>query len=210
MGAGAAATALAAFLVFRSPRSDWEDDDINLGRDPDESIPAAVGMSGEEIYEMFRLLAIAKYNERYVIPPAHAEQARPDDPQQGRRGRHGAGAEDRDPEPEDPQPSDRADDQAGAQQPEAARAAAHRGGGQAGADRPASQRRHERRDGHDGEGHQRVEGELGVDGEAAGQRRGVPGDPPRRDGAGIVSSARATACCCSTASRRRCASRARG
>ena len=33
--AGAAATALAAFLVFRSPRSDWEDDDINLGRDGD-------------------------------------------------------------------------------------------------------------------------------------------------------------------------------
>ncbi|MCT1617779.1 MULTISPECIES: hypothetical protein [Janibacter] len=32
---GAAATALAAFLVFRSPRSDGEDDDINLGRDGD-------------------------------------------------------------------------------------------------------------------------------------------------------------------------------
>ena len=24
---------------------------------------------------MYRLLAIAKYDERYVIPPAHAEQA---------------------------------------------------------------------------------------------------------------------------------------
>ncbi len=35
----------------------------------------AVGMTGEEIYEMFRLLAIAKYDERYVIPRAHAEQA---------------------------------------------------------------------------------------------------------------------------------------
>jgi nitrate reductase / nitrite oxidoreductase, beta subunit len=49
--------------------------DINLGRDTDESIPAAVGMTGEQIYDMYRLLALAKYDERYVIPPAHAEQA---------------------------------------------------------------------------------------------------------------------------------------
>jgi len=49
--------------------------DINLGRDPDESIPAAVGMTGEQMYQMYRLLALAKYEERYVIPPAHAEQA---------------------------------------------------------------------------------------------------------------------------------------
>jgi nitrate reductase beta subunit len=49
--------------------------DINLGRDPDESIAGAVGMTGEQIYDMYRLLAIAKYDERYVIPPAHAEQA---------------------------------------------------------------------------------------------------------------------------------------
>lgn len=49
--------------------------DVNLGRDTDESIPASVGMTGEQIYEMFRLLAIAKYDERYVIPAAHAEQA---------------------------------------------------------------------------------------------------------------------------------------
>jgi len=49
--------------------------DLNLGRDPDESIPTAVGMTGEQIYQMYRLLAVAKYDERYVIPPAHAEQA---------------------------------------------------------------------------------------------------------------------------------------
>ncbi|NLJ54255.1 MAG: nitrate reductase subunit beta [Intrasporangiaceae bacterium] len=49
--------------------------DINLGRDPRDEIPEAVGMSGEAMYEMFRLLAIAKYDERYVIPTAHAEQA---------------------------------------------------------------------------------------------------------------------------------------
>ena len=49
--------------------------DINLGHEPDASIPEAVGMSEEEMYEMYRLLALAKYDERYVIPPAHAEQA---------------------------------------------------------------------------------------------------------------------------------------
>ena len=27
------------------------------------------------MYDMYRLLALAKYDERYVIPPAHAEQA---------------------------------------------------------------------------------------------------------------------------------------
>ncbi len=49
--------------------------DITLARDVDESIPASVGMTGESIYEMYRLLAIAKYEERYVIPTAHYEQA---------------------------------------------------------------------------------------------------------------------------------------
>ena len=49
--------------------------DINLGRDPRDEIPAAVGMEGEAMYEMFRLLALAKYEDRYVIPTAHAEQA---------------------------------------------------------------------------------------------------------------------------------------
>ncbi len=49
--------------------------DINLGRDPDGSIPEGVGMDEESMYEMYRLLALAKYDERYVIPTAHAEQA---------------------------------------------------------------------------------------------------------------------------------------
>ena len=49
--------------------------DINLGREPDGSIPDRVGMSEEDMYDMYRLLALAKYDERYVIPPAHAEQA---------------------------------------------------------------------------------------------------------------------------------------
>ncbi|HEU5471054.1 MAG TPA: nitrate reductase subunit beta [Actinophytocola sp.] len=49
--------------------------DINLGREPREEIATRVGMTGEQVYDMYRLLALAKYDERYVIPPAHAEQA---------------------------------------------------------------------------------------------------------------------------------------
>src|SRR5690606_22664928 len=49
--------------------------DINLGRDPQAHIAEAVGMTEEEMYEMFRLLAIAKYADRYVIPTAHGEEA---------------------------------------------------------------------------------------------------------------------------------------
>ncbi len=46
-------------------------------RDRDESSPTAVGMTGEQMYEMYRLLAIAKYEERYVIPSAYAAEAPP-------------------------------------------------------------------------------------------------------------------------------------
>jgi nitrate reductase beta subunit len=49
--------------------------DINMGRDADPSIPEAVGMTEQEMLDMYRLLAIAKYEERYVIPAAHAEAA---------------------------------------------------------------------------------------------------------------------------------------
>ncbi|WP_308491621.1 nitrate reductase subunit beta [Microbacterium terrisoli] len=49
---------------------------INIDGERDESIAASVGMTGTEIEQMYRLLAIAKYNDRYVIPAAHAEQAR--------------------------------------------------------------------------------------------------------------------------------------
>lgn len=50
--------------------------DINLGRETQPHIPHSVGLTEEEIYEMYRLLAIAKYEERYVIPTAFAPQAR--------------------------------------------------------------------------------------------------------------------------------------
>ncbi|MGC5629822.1 nitrate reductase subunit beta [Georgenia sp. Z1344] len=49
--------------------------DINLGGEPDEEIAEAVGMTGASMQKMYRLLAIAKYDERYVIPVGHSEQA---------------------------------------------------------------------------------------------------------------------------------------
>lgn len=49
---------------------------INLGEDPDPSVTQAVGMKPEEIEEMYRLLAIAKYEDRYVIPTAAVGDAR--------------------------------------------------------------------------------------------------------------------------------------
>ena len=48
---------------------------VTLGDEPDESIAQAVGMTGSEIRQMYRLMAIAKYDERYVIPAAHVEDA---------------------------------------------------------------------------------------------------------------------------------------
>ena len=49
--------------------------DINLGNDTQPEIPASVGMTEDEMYAMYRLLALAKYDERYVIPTAHGEEA---------------------------------------------------------------------------------------------------------------------------------------
>jgi nitrate reductase / nitrite oxidoreductase, beta subunit len=49
--------------------------DVSLGRDPDEAIATAVGMTGGSIHDMYRLMAIAKYEDRYVVPTAHEEQA---------------------------------------------------------------------------------------------------------------------------------------
>jgi nitrate reductase beta subunit len=48
---------------------------LNLGQEPDESIARAAGMTGPQVEGMHRLLALAPYAERYVIPTAHAEQA---------------------------------------------------------------------------------------------------------------------------------------
>ncbi|MFE6735242.1 nitrate reductase subunit beta [Microbacterium sp. NPDC057650] len=63
-------SALRKLAAMRSYMRGISIDDVR-----EESIAEAVGMTGPEIEEMYRLLAIAKYEERYVIPAAHAEQA---------------------------------------------------------------------------------------------------------------------------------------
>ena len=50
--------------------------DIDLGREGSEEIAGAVGMTGEDLQRMYRLLAIAKYDDRYVIPTNHPETPR--------------------------------------------------------------------------------------------------------------------------------------
>ncbi len=50
--------------------------DHNLGNEARPELCEAVGMTEEQMYELYRLLAIAKYEDRYVIPKAHTETAR--------------------------------------------------------------------------------------------------------------------------------------
>jgi nitrate reductase beta subunit len=47
----------------------------NLAGKADASIAESVGMSVGDMDDMYRLLALAKYDERFVIPSAHAEFA---------------------------------------------------------------------------------------------------------------------------------------
>jgi nitrate reductase beta subunit len=47
--------------------------DINLGQPRRPEVVDAVGMTEADMEDMYRLLAWAKYDERYVIPPAHGE-----------------------------------------------------------------------------------------------------------------------------------------
>ena len=50
--------------------------DVNMGQPVDPSIPESVGMTEEEVLAMYRLLSIAKYEDRYVIPTSHPEEMR--------------------------------------------------------------------------------------------------------------------------------------
>jgi nitrate reductase beta subunit len=49
---------------------------ITLDEPADESIAGTAGMTGRQVTELYRLLAIAKYEERYVIPSAYVEVGR--------------------------------------------------------------------------------------------------------------------------------------
>ncbi|MBO0838068.1 MAG: nitrate reductase subunit beta, partial [Actinobacteria bacterium] len=46
-----------------------------LGLEVPDRLGASVGASESDLEDLYRLLAIAKYEDRYVIPPAHAEDA---------------------------------------------------------------------------------------------------------------------------------------
>ena len=48
---------------------------VTLGTGRDAELAAAVGMTPEALEQLYRLLAIAKYEDRYVIPTAHREEA---------------------------------------------------------------------------------------------------------------------------------------
>ena len=47
--------------------------DVFVDNPTNEEIPASVGMSPEKVKEMYRLLSIAKYDDRFVIPTTHRE-----------------------------------------------------------------------------------------------------------------------------------------
>ncbi|WP_432025821.1 nitrate reductase subunit beta [Streptomyces sp. 1222.5] len=53
---------------------------INLGEERDPAIAAAVGMDERSIEAMYRLLAVAKYEDRYVIPTTYVTDTGPDRP----------------------------------------------------------------------------------------------------------------------------------
>ena len=46
-----------------------------LGGEPDAGIAAEVGVTPESMEELYRLLALARYEDRFVVPPAHRELA---------------------------------------------------------------------------------------------------------------------------------------
>lgn len=46
-----------------------------LGLPFDDALPISVGATPDDIRDLYHLLAIAKYEDRYVIPMAHAEEA---------------------------------------------------------------------------------------------------------------------------------------
>jgi nitrate reductase beta subunit len=84
---------------------------VRLGQDSDEGVAAAVGYTSKALEDLYRLLALAKYEERNVIPHLHTEDGfgldkapgrsrnRGDDAVMGGAGPFGAGAR--------PHPADR-------------------------------------------------------------------------------------------------------
>ncbi|MGC9539339.1 nitrate reductase subunit beta [Streptomyces sp. UG1] len=72
--AGAIAPVRASLEKLAAMRSHMRS--VNLGEEPDPSVPEAVGMRAGELEDMYKLLAVAKYEDRYVIPTAAVADAR--------------------------------------------------------------------------------------------------------------------------------------
>ncbi|MGC5324153.1 nitrate reductase subunit beta [Brevibacillus sp. SYSU BS000544] len=47
---------------------------LNTNKEPDLKLLEKLGLDDQTVQEMYRLLAIAKYEDRFVIPPAHKEE----------------------------------------------------------------------------------------------------------------------------------------
>jgi nitrate reductase beta subunit len=69
--AGDVAPVMHSLKILSSMRSYMRDENLGLPTRPD--IPASVGLTETEMRSLYHLLAIAKYEDRYVIPKAHAE-----------------------------------------------------------------------------------------------------------------------------------------
>ncbi|HEU5045679.1 MAG TPA: nitrate reductase subunit beta [Nocardioidaceae bacterium] len=48
---------------------------VQLGDEPDPALADSVGMHPHDVEDLYRLLAIAKYDDRYVVPKSHHEDA---------------------------------------------------------------------------------------------------------------------------------------
>jgi nitrate reductase / nitrite oxidoreductase, beta subunit len=64
-----------------------------LGDPVDADLLASVEMTAEDVEDLYRILAIAKYDERYVIPRVHAEDTGQLQAQQCAVGYPGSGAD---------------------------------------------------------------------------------------------------------------------
>lgn len=66
---GAVSTVLKKLLTVRSSMRE-----ISQGRTPAPEPLAALGLDAQTILDIYRLLAVAKYSDRHVIPPSHKER----------------------------------------------------------------------------------------------------------------------------------------
>ena len=47
---------------------------LQINKEPNEAVLKELGLTKQDVEDMYRLLAIAKYKDRFVIPGTHREQ----------------------------------------------------------------------------------------------------------------------------------------